>query len=156
MSNVVPPSESASASHPEVCEPAGCPRFLCVDDNDFVRNAIRTSLIKNGWDCINARDGEEALQQLNAGQEPFDFLITDHQMPGMGGLELVRRVRAIGFTGRILVCSTTLPAMDQAAYQELNVDAIISKTGGLKQLLQAIAGLNQPRSFHAELAAQEV
>jgi len=67
--------------------------FLVVDDFSTMRRIVKNLLNDLGYaNVTEADDGTTALPLLKAGQ--FDFLITDWNMPGMPGLELLRLVRA--------------------------------------------------------------
>jgi two-component system, chemotaxis family, chemotaxis protein CheY len=67
--------------------------FLVVDDFSTMRRIIKNLLNDLGYaNVTEADDGATALPLLKAGQ--FDFLITDWNMPGMPGLELLKQVRA--------------------------------------------------------------
>jgi two-component system chemotaxis response regulator CheY len=67
--------------------------FLVVDDFSTMRRIIKNLLNDLGYPNVTeADDGATALPLLKAGQ--FDFLITDWNMPGMPGLELLKQVRA--------------------------------------------------------------
>ena len=67
-------------------------RFLVVDDFSTMRRIIRNFLNDLGYtNIVEADDGKTALPKLKAGE--VDFLITDWNMPGMQGLELLRLVR---------------------------------------------------------------
>jgi CheY-like chemotaxis protein len=132
-----------NSSNTTIVPTAKYPRFLYVDDNELVRDAVCSILIQKGWGCKSATDGKDALQWLTSCPESIDILITDHRMPGMNGLEFVRKVRATAFTGRILVHSTILHGAEQAAYEELKVDAIVPKTGNPEPLLKVIEELRQ-------------
>jgi two-component system response regulator AtoC len=65
------------------------PRVLLVDDEPAVLFALQALLESRGDDAVLARDATEALAQL----EPVDLVITDFAMPGMDGLELLRKLR---------------------------------------------------------------
>ena len=68
-------------------------KFLIVDDYSTMRRVIKNLLQDLGYANISeADDGLSALPQLQDGD--FDFLITDWNMPGMPGLELLKQVRA--------------------------------------------------------------
>lgn len=72
-------------------------KILVVDDDAFTRKIVRRVLTDLGFAEIGeAESGESALVLLQA--KTFDLIITDVQMPGINGLELVRRVRA-GLSG---------------------------------------------------------
>jgi CheY-like chemotaxis protein len=66
-------------------------RILLIDDDDAVRDMVRLMLERLGHTIVEARDGEEGLS-LFCPAAP-DLVITDMVMPGMGGLEVVKRLR---------------------------------------------------------------
>ena len=68
-------------------------RFLVVDDYSTMRRIVKNLLHDLGYAQVHeADDGDTALPMLKAGG--FDFLITDWNMPGMPGLELLKAVRS--------------------------------------------------------------
>ena len=74
-------------------------RILIADDEASLRKVLSASLRKEGYDVVAAKDGDEALQLLEASEsmetgEPFHLLVSDVRMPGMDGMELLARVHA--------------------------------------------------------------
>ena len=68
-------------------------RFLVVDDFSTMRRIVKNLLNELGYPNVaEADDGQSALPMLKAGG--FDFLVTDWNMPGMPGLDLLKAVRA--------------------------------------------------------------
>ncbi|HWL63659.1 MAG TPA: chemotaxis response regulator CheY [Steroidobacteraceae bacterium] len=68
-------------------------RFLVVDDFSTMRRMVRVVLNELGYDNVTeAEDGDAALPILKQGG--IDFLVTDWNMPGMQGLELLKAVRS--------------------------------------------------------------
>ncbi|HZQ55971.1 MAG TPA: sigma-54 dependent transcriptional regulator [Bryobacteraceae bacterium] len=67
-------------------------RVLVVDDDESLRRVTQVQLEQAGFKAITAADGEEALSILQ--KLPVDLVITDLRMPGMTGMELLRRIRA--------------------------------------------------------------
>jgi two-component system, chemotaxis family, chemotaxis protein CheY len=68
-------------------------RFLVVDDFSTMRRIVKNTLNELGYaNVAEADDGKSALPMLQAGG--FDFLVTDWNMPGMPGLDLLKAVRA--------------------------------------------------------------
>ena len=68
-------------------------KFLVVDDFSTMRRIVKNCLQEIGYtDITEADDGNTALPMLKAGA--FEFLITDWNMPGMPGLDLLKAVRA--------------------------------------------------------------
>lgn len=67
-------------------------KFLVVDDSVTMRRIVINSLQRIGYtDCVEAADGVEALERFTP---EIDFVITDWNMPNMGGLEFVQALRA--------------------------------------------------------------
>jgi two-component system, chemotaxis family, chemotaxis protein CheY len=68
-------------------------RFLVVDDFSTMRRIVKNLLNDLGYANVQeADDGQSALPMLKTGS--FDFLVTDWNMPGMPGLDLLKAVRA--------------------------------------------------------------
>lgn len=84
-------------------------RFLVVDDFSTMRRIIKNFLTDLGYTNITeADDGKTALPVLKSGV--VDFLITDWNMPGMPGLDLLKEVRADPVTKQIPVLLVTAEA----------------------------------------------
>lgn len=64
-------------------------RILIVDDEESVRRLF-VSCLSNRYSCVTAKDAQEALVRLAS--EPFALVISDVQMPGLSGVELLRRI----------------------------------------------------------------
>src|SRR5438270_3049809 len=69
-------------------------RILIVDDEPNVRLMFRTTLASTGAEIAVADDGEAALERLEG--SPFDLVLLDLKMPGLGGMETLRRLRDAG------------------------------------------------------------
>lgn len=67
-------------------------RILVVDDDESLRRVTQVQLEQSGFETKTAADGKEALAELQ--KAPFQLVVTDLKMPGMSGLELLRRIRA--------------------------------------------------------------
>lgn len=83
--------------------------FLVVDDFSTMRRIIKNLLNDIGYPNVTeADDGNSALPLLKNGR--FDFLITDWNMPGMSGLDLVKQVRADARLSKMPVLMLTAEA----------------------------------------------
>ncbi len=67
-------------------------RVLVVDDEPDVRRVIRMSLEKSGYDVLEADNGEQAITEINQGENPLllDVIITDIRMPKINGVETIQ------------------------------------------------------------------
>ena len=125
-------------------------RILVVEDEKAVAHMIAMVLGGPASKVATARNGWEALIKVGASSRPFDVVITDHRMPRMTGLQLVLRLRAQNFAGKIVVVSGYLSDEDIGAYEEENVDMMMSKPFDFDELQQAMAVLNKKASVLAE------
>lgn len=66
--------------------------ILAVDDSKTMRDMINFTLEAAGYDVTLAVDGNDGLAKLK--DKPVDLIITDINMPGMNGIELIKNVRA--------------------------------------------------------------
>ena len=69
-------------------------KIMVVDDSATIRMSLKNTLTNAGLEVVQASDGEEALKMLQDGTKP-DLIITDINMPKMGGLELIKNVRKL-------------------------------------------------------------
>jgi CheY-like chemotaxis protein len=124
-------------------------QILVVEDEKAVGHMIAMVLGGPASKIARAANGRDALIKIGVTTRPFDVVITDHRMPRMTGLQLVRRLRAQNFGGKILVLSAHLSDEDIRAYEELNVDMMMSKPFDFDELQQAMAVLNKKASVLA-------
>ena len=66
-------------------------KILLVDDDKSGREVALFNLLKVGYETVSAESGSEALSLFSRGD--FDLVITDVRMPGLSGIELLRRIR---------------------------------------------------------------
>jgi len=86
-------------------------RILLVDDEEGIQLLYREEFEEEGFEVIAAYNGEEALEKFS--REPPDLVILDINMPGMNGIEVLRRMKEI---------NPNLPVILSSAYQEYKQD----------------------------------
>jgi two-component system chemotaxis response regulator CheY len=69
--------------------------IMIVDDSSTMLMSLRNSLEIAGFKVLEANDGSVALKTLQGGAKP-DLIITDINMPNMGGIEFISKARALG------------------------------------------------------------
>jgi CheY-like chemotaxis protein len=94
-----------------MAQPPHAPTVLVVDDEAPIRTIARRALEQAGYEVLEASNGRAAIH-LVAQAPAIDLLIADLNMPGLGGNEMVRRIRATrpdlkvlyvsGFIGRVM------------------------------------------------------
>ena len=113
-------------------------RILTVEDQTAVTQMLALLLGGPAAKVTSAPDGWMALMKIGAARQPFDVIITDHNMRRMNGLELVRRLRVRKFPGKIIVLSAHLTKEKIRAYEELNVDMMLAKPFDVEELQLAM------------------
>ena len=97
-------------------------KILVVDDFSTMRRIVKNCLQEIGYtDISEADDGNTALPMLQAGA--FDFLITDWNMPGMPGLDLLKAVRADARLGKMPVLMLTAEAKREQIVEAVQAGA---------------------------------
>ena len=112
------------------------PRILVIDDNAAIRELLRFLLEEEGYEVIEAADGAEGLQRYQAA--PADLVITDLQMPGMDGLELLQALRRMVPTPVLMAISGDQEALTQA---KRFTPHTFAKPLPLEQVLEAVRTL---------------
>ena len=107
-------------------------RVLVVDDDAQMLRAIRTALSARGYEVLTASTGENAL--VVAAEENLDLLLLDLQLPGIGGHEVIRRLR--GWTEvPVIVVSVQEAQEEKVAALDAGADDYLTKPFGMKELL---------------------
>lgn len=102
-------------------------RCLVVDDNELQRRTVVRQLTRLGAASVTeAGDGHQALAHVRSG-EPVDLVICDVRMPGMDGMELMRRLHEIDCRASIIIAS----ALDQRLLKSV---ATMTQAYGLRLL----------------------
>ena len=106
--------------------------IFLVDDSVTMLMSVKATLEMNGFKVETAGDGVQALAKLKAGVKP-DLIITDINMPNMGGLELIQNVKTLpGFRFTPIL---TLTTESQAAKRDEG-----KKLGATGWLVKPVAG----------------
>jgi PAS domain S-box-containing protein len=111
---------------------------LVVDDEELVRTAMGRMLAKLGFEVETAATGHDALELFREHHDRFTLVICDLSMPNMDGTEVVRRLRAIDPTVRILLASgySDGPVDDQA--RSLGAIGFLAKPYSLDEVKREI------------------
>lgn len=69
-------------------------RILHIEDDETIATLLKEMFEEKGWQVQTCDDGNAAIEHIS-GRVPYDFLLFDYQLPGIDGLELVRRARKL-------------------------------------------------------------
>jgi two-component system KDP operon response regulator KdpE len=111
-------------------------RILVIDDEPAIRRFLRTSLRAEGYDIVEAETGEAALSELRR-REP-DLVVLDLGLPGIDGIEIIRRVREPGSIVPIIVLTSRTDERGKVEALDRGADDYITKPFGVDELLARI------------------
>jgi CheY-like chemotaxis protein len=132
-------------------------RLLVIDDESLVRSALARVLATDSMQVLAAEDAESGLEVLR--RQAIDLAIVDVIMPGMDGVEMIRRIRAefpqlpiiaISGGGNFEISGYRPEAIATQAYlaaaSKAGADAVLSKPFGLADLTRLLTQLLGPRA----------
>jgi two-component system response regulator MprA len=115
-------------------------KILVVDDERAVRESLRRALELEGYEIELAEDGREALDRLQADQEPA-AVILDVLMPGVDGLEVCKSLRRTGSRLPVLMLTARTEIEDRVAGLDAGADDYVTKPFALEELLARLRAL---------------
>lgn len=113
-------------------------RVLFIEDDDAIRIALRMNLEDDGYDVVEAEDGEVGLECFDAGA--YDVVLIDLLLPGIHGLEVCRRIRQKSVVP-IIVVTAQSDTHDVVAGLEAGADDYITKPIAPKELSARIRAI---------------
>ena len=111
-------------------------RVLVIDDEPAIRRALRPPLTELGFEMTEASRGEMALDILRT--EPFDAVLLDVNMPGIGGIETLRRIRALAPRLPVIMLTVRDREEEKVNALELGADDYVTKPFGVRELVARI------------------
>jgi DNA-binding response OmpR family regulator len=99
-------------------------RILLVDDEEAIQKLLKFPLEKEGYQVVQARDGQEALDAFE--RDEFDLVILDLMLPKVDGMEVCRRLRTAS-TVPIIMLTAKADEFDKVLGLELGADDYITK-----------------------------
>jgi two-component system response regulator PhoP len=114
-------------------------RLLVVEDEDSLRDSLRDRLREQGFVVDGAADGNEGLYY--ASQFPVDLAIVDLGLPGMSGMELIRRLREQGKALPILILTARDRWQDKVEGLQAGADDYVVKPFSFEEVLARVQAL---------------
>jgi two-component system KDP operon response regulator KdpE len=111
-------------------------RILVVDDEPAIRRALRPPLVELGFQVTDVSRGEEALQALRTAT--YDVVLLDINMPGIGGIETLRRIRALSPRLPVLMLTVRDQEEDKVEALDMGADDYVTKPFSTRELIARI------------------
>jgi CheY-like chemotaxis protein len=112
--------------------------MLVVDDDPVIVQWYETVLSSYGYTVISCRNGQSALNAIREGAS-VDLIITDYRMPGMDGLELVKRLKMLAPSIPVIMSSVNMRSDIYQKAIDLGLVAYLLKPVGRNELKQIVA-----------------
>jgi len=126
------------------------PVILVADDDDGIRNLVAVFLESGGYKVFKACDGCEALVLWKRHRMEIDLLITDIEMPGMSGIELIDQLKRSNAGIPMLIISGSSATVDACDLIGVNGPIpVLAKPFDLRALSQIVAALIQAAPHRA-------
>lgn len=109
--------------------------ILVVDDEPQIRRVLRATLSSNGYDVVEAKNGEEAIETVL--RERPNLILLDVNMPGMNGLEACSKIR-LSFDGPIIMVTVRNSEQDKIRALDSGADDYVVKPFATGELLARI------------------
>ena len=109
--------------------------ILVVDDEPQIRRVLRATLSSNGYDVIEAKNGQEAIEMVI--RDRPDLILLDVNMPDMSGLEACSKIR-LSFEGSIIMVTVRNSEHDKVVALDSGADDYVVKPFAIGELLARI------------------
>jgi DNA-binding response OmpR family regulator len=113
-------------------------RLLIVEDDEGIRVPLARALEREGYTVIGVGDGEEALRLVAGDGDKYDLIIIDVGLPGIDGLEVCRRIRALSPAVPILFLTAQDGELDIVDGLDAGADDYITKPFRVSELLARV------------------
>lgn len=145
-----PPASSRACAVPAasaVPAPSGHKHVMYVDDDQALVSLVQRLLRRRGYQVTGFLDPREATQALRQNPFAYDLLVTDYNMPGYCGVDLVRDSKAIRPDLPVALASGYVTAEIEAQAIAAGALALIYKPNDVNELCETVDRLIQPQQF---------
>ena len=118
-------------------------RILLAEDDRDLNNAVRTLLVRSGYQVDAVYDGQEAVDYVRA--EPYDGMILDWMMPRKDGVEALRQMRAEGISTPCLLLTARDAVEDRVTGLDAGADDYLPKPFNVQELLARVRAMLRRR-----------
>ena len=126
-------------------------KILIVEDEAKIARFVELELTHEGYEVDKAVDGRTGLSM--ALEKSYDLMLLDVMLPGLSGLELLRRLRNEGSTLPVILLTARDSVMDKVTGLDMGADDYITKPFAIEELLARIRVTLRKKTAPAEKAA---
>ncbi|MBM7586143.1 DNA-binding response OmpR family regulator [Bacillus pakistanensis] len=112
------------------------PKILIVEDEEKIARVLELELTHEGYEVVKVMDGFEGLTIFR--EQSFDLVLLDIMLPGMNGIELLRRIRSKDSVTPVLLLTAKDSVEDKVAGLDLGANDYITKPFQIEELLARV------------------
>lgn len=127
--------------------------ILIVEDEDKIARLLEIELGFEGYSITMAKNGLDGLEAYRSGS--YDLILLDVMLPGLSGIELLRRIRASDIQTPVLLLTAKGSIEDKVSGLDLGANDYITKPFVIEELLARIRASLRQRASHVEPQATE-
>jgi putative nucleotidyltransferase with HDIG domain len=126
-------------------------QILIVDDEEMICSIMARRLSREGYACVTARNGREALNQFY--KETFSLILSDIRMPEMDGIELLKKVKAVN--PKMMMIMVTAYADIEMAVEAMRLGAydFLTKPVNLELVILSVRNALEKKRLEEEIEA---
>jgi CheY-like chemotaxis protein len=127
----------------------GAGTVLAIDEEEVIRNFTRSALEAYGYQVLLARDGYEGVRMFQERSSDIGLVLLDMAMPGMDGLETLKRIREVRADVPVVVCSGFGDVEVEKRFEGMKISAFFQKPYTVKQLAKEVKAFIAPTKGRA-------
>jgi len=119
------------------------PRILLVEDEKDLAQVVCEILHTLPAEVVVARNGREAIRLIES-EQPFDLVLLDLVLPHLSGLEVLRRLRRISTSAKVILSTGYVASVEAKDLAELEISGLLNKPYMPNELLAAVRAVLWP------------
>ena len=131
------PAKKKNTDSPDI-EGGSRASILFADDEQAIRNLVKTYLGKYGYRLTTCKNGEEAWKIFSSNPQQWDLVVTDQNMPKMTGMDLIDKIRGIRTDIPIILATGYSENISAHDFVSLNISAMLRKPTPMNKLVEYI------------------
>ncbi|MBQ5317202.1 MAG: response regulator transcription factor [Oscillospiraceae bacterium] len=116
-------------------------KILVVEDEPQIARFVELELKHEEYEAVTCGDGRQALEMIQKDTEEFDLVVLDIMLPGLNGLEVLRRLRKDGINIPVIMLTARDSVMDKVSGLDMGANDYLTKPFAIEELLARIRAL---------------
>lgn len=113
-------------------------KILVCEDEDVIRDFVVINLQRSGYDVVDVKNGEDALEAFYSNPRIFDIALLDIMMPGLDGFAVCKKMRQQSATMGIIMLSAKTQEMDKVGALMIGADDYVTKPFSPSELVARV------------------